>query len=418
MLRVERKAFGPRWRSGRSPSTPVRLCPRGCTPLCPTLQHNCRHSSHKRLSLVRSRTRFPCKYAGSCGGWGEDPQPRSTRRTACRAMRLHAELQSAGGRPYPRRDAPTPPPAPPLPAPDRRAARRLRRRRRRRRRRSREGGPGRHRDLLRGRRAPRGRPARRRARRRRQGPAHGRPGGQDPRADRQGAQGVRRTRDTSYEKDIAPWLGEKAGVWVTGVDRDGARLRRASIAAKDTEKAQEAIDKGVKDDGGTVKERSYEGVDYQVDDDGVAAGIVGDFFTVGTEAGVQAHGQGQRRRLARRRQEVQGHGRRASTRTGSGSSTSTSSRSSSRRSRPTPRPRSSSQQLRSIFPIDKLEPMAGALLADGDRIAFDTLMTRPGRRARCSVFAPFLGTGETPLRRRAAGRRVGRVRAPPNVGPG
>ena len=88
--------------------------------------------------------------------------------------------------------------------------------------------------------------------------------------------------DTSYEKDIEPWLGEKAGVWVTGVDRDEPGYV-ALVATKDTEKAQEAIDEGIKDEGGAVKERSYEGVDYQVDEDGVAAGIVGDFFTVGTE---------------------------------------------------------------------------------------------------------------------------------------
>ena len=86
-----------------------------------------------------------------------------------------------------------------------------------------------------------------------------------------------------YEKDIEPWLGEKAGVWVTGVDRDEPGYV-ALVAAKDTEKAQKAIDKGIKDEGGPVKERTYEDVDYQVDKDGVAAGIVGDFFTVGTEA--------------------------------------------------------------------------------------------------------------------------------------
>ena len=57
----------------------------------------------------------------------------------------------------------------------------------------------------------------------------------------------------------------------------------ALVATKDTEKAQKAIDEGIKDEGGSIKERSYEGVDYQVDKDGVAAGIVGDFFTVGTE---------------------------------------------------------------------------------------------------------------------------------------
>src|SRR5215207_9313118 len=51
---------------------------------------------------------------------------------------------------------------------------------------------------------------------------------------------------TSYEKDIEPWLGEKAGVWVTGVYGDKPGYV-ALIAAKDTDKAQEAIDKGIKD---------------------------------------------------------------------------------------------------------------------------------------------------------------------------
>ena len=72
-------------------------------------------------------------------------------------------------------------------------------------------------------------------------------------------------------------------MWVAGVDRKEPGYV-VIVAAKDTEKAQEAIDKGVKSDGGKVTERSYSGVDYQVDDEGVAAGIVGDFFTVGTEA--------------------------------------------------------------------------------------------------------------------------------------
>ena len=72
-------------------------------------------------------------------------------------------------------------------------------------------------------------------------------------------------------------------MWVAGVNRAKPGYV-VIIAAKDTEKAQDAIDKGVKSEGGKVTERSYSGVDYQVDKDGVAAGIVGDFFTVGTEA--------------------------------------------------------------------------------------------------------------------------------------
>ena len=103
------------------------------------------------------------------------------------------------------------------------------------------------------------------------------------------------------------------------------------VAAKDTEAAQDAIDKGVKSDGGKVTERSYSGVDYQVDDDGVAAGIVGDFFTVGTEAEFKRTIKAQDGDSLAEDEEVQGHDRRARRRPDRARSTSTSSRSSSSR---------------------------------------------------------------------------------------
>ena len=152
---------------------------------------------------------------------------------------------------------------------------------------------------------------------------------------------------TSYDKDIAPWLGQKAGVWVAGVDRAKPGYV-VLVAAKDTEKAQEAIDKGVKVERRRVKERSYKGVDYQVDADGVAAGIVGDFFTVGTEPEFKRTVRRGGRRLARRREALQERDRRARRRPHRAASTSISSRSSSRRSSPTRRrPASSSRSARS-----------------------------------------------------------------------
>jgi len=60
--------------------------------------------------------------------------------------------------------------------------------------------------------------------------------------------------------------------------------------------------------------------------------------------------------------------------------------------------------------------MAGALLADGDRIAFDTVMSGPGVGA-LRVFTPFLGTGETPLVAELPGDSWAAYGAP-NVGPG
>jgi hypothetical protein len=74
------------------------------------------------------------------------------------------------------------------------------------------------------------------------------------------------------------------------------------------------------------------------------------------------------------------------------------------------------EQLRSIFPIDKLEPLGGALLANGDRIAFDTIMRGSGVKS-LGAFSPLLGTGTTPLIAELPGDAWAAYGAP-NVGPG
>ena len=199
---------------------------------------------------------------------------------------------------------------------------------------------------------------------------------------------------TDYKKDVEPWLGEKAGIWITGVDRDEPGYV-ALIATKDTDKAQATIDKGIKDQG-PIKQRSYEGVDYQVDKDGVAAGIVGDFFTVGTEAEFKRTikaddgdaladekrykdtvGDLDEDRLGHFYVDLKPFFEQAL--------------------KSDPDAAAQLQQIKALFPVDKLEPLAGALLANGDRIAFDTVMKGSGVSALRSSFGPLLGTGETPL---------------------
>jgi hypothetical protein len=217
-----------------------------------------------------------------------------------------------------------------------------------------------------------------------------------------------------YDKDIAPWLGEKAGVWVTGVDREKPGYM-AVIATKDTEEAQKAIDKAAEDEK-SEKNRSYEDVDYMVDEDGVAAGIVGDYLAVGTEPEfkrtVKAEQVGDSLADDKRFTDVvdeleddriglfyidlKPFFEQAI--------------------KKDPDAAATAQQIRSIFPIDKLEPMGGALLANGDRIAFDTLMQGKGVNA-LRAFAPFLGTGETPLVKELPGD-AWVAYGVPNVGPG
>jgi hypothetical protein len=220
--------------------------------------------------------------------------------------------------------------------------------------------------------------------------------------------------DVDYGKDIEPWLGEKVGVWVTGVDRAKPGYV-AVVAAKDTEKAQEAIDKGIKANGGPVKERSYEGVDYQVDKDGVAAGIVGDFLAVGTEAEFKRTVKAEKGdSLAEEKRFEDTVGELDDDRIGLFYIDLKPFFEQALKS--DPQAAGQLEQIRAVFPIDKLEPMGGALLADGDRIAFDTLMRGKGVSA-LRAFGPLLGTGETPLVKELPGDAWGAYGAP-NVGPG
>ena len=218
---------------------------------------------------------------------------------------------------------------------------------------------------------------------------------------------------TSYDEAIAPWLGQKAAVWVAGVDRAKPGYV-VLVAAKDTDKAQEAIDKGAKSEKG-VKERSYNDVDYQVDADGVAAGIVGDFVAIGTEP-----------EFKRTVRAEDGDSLADEKRFKSAIDDLDDDRIGSfyvdlkpfieQAVKSDPQASGQLEQIRSIFPIDKLEPMSGALLADGDRIAFDTIMRGSGVKS-LGAFAPFLGTGKTPLIAELPGDSWAAYGAP-NVGPG
>jgi hypothetical protein len=83
----------------------------------------------------------------------------------------------------------------------------------------------------------------------------------------------------SFEKDIEPWLGSKAGVFVEklGTDAPAAGI----VQTTDVKATQQFID-DTKQAGDS--DESYEGEDYLLDgDDQVAAGVVDDFLVVGKE---------------------------------------------------------------------------------------------------------------------------------------
>jgi len=98
---------------------------------------------------------------------------------------------------------------------------------------------------------------------------------------------LRESADTKldYDKDIKPWLGERAAAWLTDeTDENGEPTGAAIIAITDEDAAQAAADKARKEDGGGGKTRTYKDVSYEVDDEGVATGLTEEFVISGPEA--------------------------------------------------------------------------------------------------------------------------------------
>jgi hypothetical protein len=89
----------------------------------------------------------------------------------------------------------------------------------------------------------------------------------------------------SYAKDIAPWLGQRAGVAITGVGAGGEDPDVvAAIASRDDDAAQKFVDGRP---GGSS--RTYRGVSYRYKADGdLAVAVVDHAVVVGTERGFKS----------------------------------------------------------------------------------------------------------------------------------
>lgn len=90
--------------------------------------------------------------------------------------------------------------------------------------------------------------------------------------------------DFDYDRDVRPWLGERAGIFAA--DLAAPKPKGLVIAATtDEDKARKAIEAAIKRKSpqGRLRERSYEGVDYRVDGKGTAVGIVDGFLAAGNE---------------------------------------------------------------------------------------------------------------------------------------
>ncbi|MGI8780263.1 MAG: DUF3352 domain-containing protein [Solirubrobacteraceae bacterium] len=86
----------------------------------------------------------------------------------------------------------------------------------------------------------------------------------------------------TWERDFASWLGEDAGVWATNLQADEPSYA-IIVASTDAEAARTALTRFEKTDDVASTKRSYDGLDYQVDEKGVADGMIDDFVVIGTE---------------------------------------------------------------------------------------------------------------------------------------
>ena len=84
-----------------------------------------------------------------------------------------------------------------------------------------------------------------------------------------------------WRRDFAPWVGERAGLWVAGLEQ-GEPSVALIVANEDRAAAAAALTRLDKADGKPAARRSYAGVTYFVAGDGLAVGQVGDFVVIGT----------------------------------------------------------------------------------------------------------------------------------------
>jgi hypothetical protein len=77
-----------------------------------------------------------------------------------------------------------------------------------------------------------------------------------------------------YEKEVAPWLGEKGGLFLQEYEDDDFEGYGAAVQTSDEDAAREFINKQIeRDEDEEVKDGSYEGVDFKVEEDETTFGV-------------------------------------------------------------------------------------------------------------------------------------------------
>jgi hypothetical protein len=207
--------------------------------------------------------------------------------------------------------------------------------------------------------------------------------------------------DLDYDKDVKPWLGERLGLWFgTRLDGEGDPVGALIVAVTDTEAAMEAVRKSRKNNGDKLASRSYNGTEFDVDQDGVAMGIVGDdYLAVGDEAEFkktvdaakgQSLAESDRYRKALDSLEDQRLAHfyvdfkrllSLAARSGGGQD------------------EQDLQQLQALIPFDKLGALMGSFQASADRLAIDVSLKAQPSGGALGALGNLYSFGSTPLLR-------------------
>lgn len=203
--------------------------------------------------------------------------------------------------------------------------------------------------------------------------------------------------DLDYDRDIKPWLGERAALWLsTRLDEEGDPSGAAVIDVTNAEDAMGAIRRGVKENGGTLTKRSHNGVDYEVDEsDDTAVGVVDDeLLLIGPEAELKASIDAQKGdSLAEADRYKDGVDALDDTRLAHFYMDLRSLFQLAVKSEPND---TDIQSFEQFFPIDKLPPIVGSFQANGERLALDVAVRGDSLKQMGPLAAGWAG-GSTDL---------------------
>jgi Protein of unknown function (DUF3352) len=194
----------------------------------------------------------------------------------------------------------------------------------------------------------------------------------------------------NWDRDVSPWLGERAGVWASAAgDKGGFTF---AITTKDEDKAKEFLERSA----GNDRKASYKGVDYTLDPSTrTATGLSGDFLLLGTEPEFKRTIDAQKGdSLGETKRYKDAVAKLDKNRLGTLFVDIKPLIDVALRADPAQRPQF--EQFSRIFPIDKLGPIVAAFNANGQRMKVDSHITGQGAET-LARFGLLSGAGSTKL---------------------